>query len=161
MDATPAAPPTLAWFVEAGHTRRNARVEALGLRREGAPPRALVGARAFVLEARVGRWRAGSGGAEPGEAVQLALVPLLQWPLAPASAWFVEAGIGLSWHDRTREARAAASRTRWNFEDVLALGRVMAPGHTLSLRYAHVSNAGLREPNPGEDRLMLRWSASF
>ncbi len=150
----------LAWFAEAGRTRRQAQVVGVGLRREWASlrlPRGLQGS----TEVTMSRWWSGASTQVAGASTQLTVMPVVRWRPVRGGPWFVEAGIGLSVTDDRSGARAPPTRSRWNFEDAIALGWQPAPGQALSLRYAHVSNAGLRQPNPGEDRLALRWSAAF
>ena len=79
------------------------------------------------------------------------------------SPWFAEAGIGLSWMDRHYITPYKQMSTRFNFVDVIGVGRSFGTGgrHELSLRYTHVSNGGYREPNPGEDFLLLRYATRF
>lgn len=156
--AAAAAP--VAWYVEAARTGRQARVAGVGLRREWTAvrtPRGLRGA----TEVAVSRWWSAASSQVRGQSTQLTLLPVLRWTPSPGAGWFVEAGVGLAVHDRRQGARSPHTRSRWNFEDVVAVGWQVAPGQTLSLRYAHASNAGLRKPNPGEDRLVLRWTAAF
>lgn len=159
MDLAADQPPALAWFVEAGRSAREAGVAGLGLRWAWDPLRTLPRVRG-ATELALNRWSAPTpqGRQHP---LQLTLVPVLRWTPAAGSPWFVEAGIGLSWHDRHYTAGETQQSTRWNFQDVLAAGRGLGAGQEVSLRYSHVSNAGLRKPNPGEDRLTLRWLAAF
>ncbi|WBY00032.1 acyloxyacyl hydrolase [Ramlibacter tataouinensis] len=112
----------------------------------------------------VSQWRArGAAGAHEGY-TQAGLVPLLRYrPDEGRSPWFVEGGIGLSVTDSLFTTPARTMGSRWNFSDNLAVGRNFgARGqHELSLRWQHTSNAGLKQPNPGLDLLMLRYSARF
>lgn len=79
------------------------------------------------------------------------------------SPWFAEAGIGLSWLGRHYITPHKQMGSRFNFIDVVGVGRNFGSDgrHELSLRYTHVSNAGLREPNPGEDFVVLRYARRF
>ncbi len=158
VDARGAAP--LAWFAEAGSTRREAQVAGIGLRRAWAArhlPLGLQGA----TEVSVSRWWSGNSPDVGGASTQLAVMPVLRWTPARGAGWFLEAGVGLSVTDDPAGARSPLTRSRWNFEEAIALGWQPAPAWAVSLRYAHASNAGLRKPNPGEDRLALRWSVAF
>lgn len=93
------------------------------------------------------------------EFTQLLVVPVLRWELSEVpSPWYVEAGLGLSVLDRRYQLRQTPQASRWNFEEVLAVGYRVGPGHEISLRLSHFSNAGLRRPNPGGERLMVRWT---
>lgn len=155
MDAAPLRP---AAFVEAAAPSRTGnRVAGAGLRWPWSPPWLRA---AGALEVSVHRWSVPGGGARS----QLALMPLLRWSRSTREpAWFAEAGVGLSWHDGAYVPRAGGGVTRWNFQDVVALGRTLGPGaaQELSLRWSHVSNASLRRPNPGDDRISLRWAFAW
>jgi len=53
--------------------------------------------------------------------------------------------------------------TSLNFGDHLAVGRTFGgrAEHDLAARFQHFSNAGIRQPNPGENFLQLRYSRRF
>jgi hypothetical protein len=96
--------------------------------------------------------------------IHLAVTPQLRWrPSEGRSPWFVEGGIGLSWHSKPYESEGARMSTRWNFYDVIAVGRSFGPQRRqeVSLRLVHISNAGIRRPNPGEEFLLLRYATRF
>ncbi|HSW16269.1 MAG TPA: acyloxyacyl hydrolase [Ramlibacter sp.] len=96
--------------------------------------------------------------------VHLSVTPQLRWrPSDGASPWFVEGGIGLSWHDKPYEDSSARMSTRWNFYDVIGVGRSFGVERRqeVTLRLAHISNAGLAHPNPGAELLMLRYATRF
>ncbi|HYD76175.1 acyloxyacyl hydrolase [Ramlibacter sp.] len=109
-------------------------------------------------------WRArGFGGGHQGF-TQVGVVPMLRYRFAEGrSPWFVEAGIGLSVIDRRFVTPARNQGSRWNFSDNLALGHSFgrAGEHEVSLRWQHTSNAGLKDPNPGVDLVMLRYATRF
>jgi lipid A 3-O-deacylase len=109
-------------------------------------------------------WRADALGGGSQGLQQLALVPVLRIePDHGRSPWYLEAGIGISLLSRDYSTPDKTFSTRWNFYDVLGAGyRFGDHGqHELGLRYNHVSNAGLRKPNPGEDFLLLRYALRF
>lgn len=166
MDASDleTAPPPVrpAIFVEASAASRRHRnqVAGVGLRWPVSAPWLRA---AGALEVGMHRWSPPADGGGD-QRVQLAVVPMLRWRPAPRwPAWFVEAGIGLSWHDGPYADKPGERITRWNFQDVLAVGRSVGPGagQEVSLRWSHVSNAGLRKPNPGDDRLSVRWTIAW
>lgn len=95
---------------------------------------------------------------------QAGLLPLLRvQPDAGRSPWFLEFGIGVSWLDRLYVTPSQGMSKQFNFYDVLGAGYQFGPDrrHELGLRYTHVSNGGLKDPNPGEDFLMLRYARRF
>lgn len=149
-------------FVEAGPSHRGSEVVGLGLKWPFDWQAVRWGGRfSASAEVSVSRWASDSVSGRQVQA-QVALVPLLRYtPSEGKSPWFVEAGIGLSLHRRAYEAEAIRMSTRWNFYDVLALGRRFGEDDELSLRAVHVSNAGLRKPNPGEELILLRWAHRF
>jgi hypothetical protein len=166
MDAAPVDWRPDSAFVQAGASAREARVAGAGLR--WALPWPEHGGLTGLLEVSAGRWSTqvtprGEVGKVPRDhAVQLVAMPLVRWQPQPGgSAWFVEAGLGLSWHDRSYRVERKRQRSRFNFQEEVAVGRMLGGGHALSLRLAHMSNAGLRKPNPGETWWSLRWEVAW
>ena len=166
MDAAP-----LDWrpdsvFVQAGASSRDARVGGAGLRWDLPWPHPAAGWRG-TLQVSLARW---SAAVSPGDAplagrehvLQLVVLPAVRWQTdAGGSGSFVEAGLGLSLHDRPYRVERVRQGSRLNFQEELAWGRHLGGGHAVSLRLAHMSNAGLRKPNPGETWWSLRWEAAF
>lgn len=148
-------------FAEAGVSRRDTEVLGLGLQWQWDWQALRWGGRFSArTDLSASRWAADTvNGRRVQE--QVALVPLLRYtPGEGRSPWFVEGGIGLSLHRRPYEAEDVRLSTRWNFQDVLAVGRRFGGGE-LSLRAVHISNAGLRKPNPGDEMVQLRWTHLF
>jgi len=112
-----------------------------------------------LTEVYVSRW---SG---RGDAVtQAALVPLVRLRLDQGrSPWFMEGGIGVSVMDDLYRNHGKAFSTRFNFVDVFGVGRSLGADRRseVSVRLAHVSNAGIKQPNPGEGFLQLRYAVQF
>lgn len=112
----------------------------------------------FVHGFSAGHWRADDGG---GSAIvtQVGFTPTLRfWPGGATTGWFYEAAIGVNALTpvyRTREKRFS---TAFNFGDHVALGRRSAGAchREWALRLQHYSNAGLDQPNPGENFVQLR-----
>lgn len=79
------------------------------------------------------------------------------------SPWFAEGGIGLTVADRRYVTPQKIFSTSWNFHDVLAVGYSFGAqrNQELSLRFTHTSNAGIKQPNPGENIFQLRWATRF
>ncbi len=150
-------------FLNLGRSSRDATVAGAGLRWESRwRSQRLGGEFSGAFDVSLTHWSAISQGRQAYG--QLSLVPLLRWrPFDGESAWFVEAGIGASFHHRHYEVGEVRMGSRWNFHDVLALGRTFGPDgrREWSLRAVHVSNAGIRRPNPGEDLIVLRWSYRY
>jgi lipid A 3-O-deacylase len=95
---------------------------------------------------------------------QLVVLPSLRMRLERGeSPWFIELGIGASYLDRLYTTPEKTFSTRWNFYDMLGIGHSFGAEHQheLGLRWVHISNAGIRRPNPGEDFVQLRYVARF
>jgi lipid A 3-O-deacylase len=95
---------------------------------------------------------------------QLALVPMFRMRFdAGRSAWFAEGGIGVSTTDRLFTTPEKSFTTRFNFVDVLGVGHSFGASREqeIGIRLQHISNAGIRVPNPGQNLLLLRYGASF
>jgi lipid A 3-O-deacylase len=94
----------------------------------------------------------------------LAVVPVLRYRFSEgASPWFAEGGIGASFTSKVIHTANKDFSTAFNFYDVLAVGRNFGADRRqeLSLRAVHISNAGIKEPNPGENFLQLRYAVRF
>ncbi|HEX2010945.1 MAG TPA: acyloxyacyl hydrolase [Roseateles sp.] len=109
----------------------------------------------------LGRWH--SEGSRGGSAwlLDLGVTPVLRLRSSSWSpGWFVEAGIGAHLHSNAYRNRDKQFSTRFNFGDHLAVGHEWGADrqHELALRLQHFSNAGIKQPNPGENFLQLRYS---
>jgi hypothetical protein len=112
-----------------------------------------------LTEIYVSRW---SGRGDP--VTQAALVPLVRLRLDHGrSPWFMEGGIGVSMMDKLYRNDGKEFSTRFNFVDVFAVGRSLGADRRaeLSVRMAHISNANLKQPNPGQNFLQLRYAVKF
>lgn len=115
-------------------------------------------------ELMLNHWSADAVGGGRQGLTQVALVPSLRMRLARgASPWFIELGIGVSWMDRKFTTPRKTFGSEWNFYDVMGVGYSFGEEHEheLGARWAHVSNAGLKNPNPGQDFLQLRYVRRF
>lgn len=96
--------------------------------------------------------------------VVLGAVPTLRLRLDEGrSPWFWEAGIGATVANKRYVMREREFSTRFNFASHLGLGRNFGARrqHALMLSVQHVSNAGIKKPNPGEDFVQLRYALHF
>jgi len=115
-------------------------------------------------DASLGRWRASAIGGGKSTYSQLSLIPTLRYRIdGGQSAWFIDAGLGLSVLDRVYATPDRTFSTRLNFSEVLAVGRNFgAQGqYEGALVLQHFSNAGIKEPNPGENFLQFRFALRF
>lgn len=116
--------------------------------------------------ALTGHWDAylshwGYDGAGRGSLWLLGVTPTLRWtPDGGHSAWFVEAGIGATLADHLYRTPAKQFSTAFNFASHIGVGlRWGGRGrHELLLRVQHVSNASIKEPNPGQNFVQLRYA---
>ena len=116
-----------------------------------------------LTEAYVSHWDAPSV-RDRRSFTQVGVLPLLRLRFEQGrSPWFAEAGIGLSAMDHHFVTPNKQFSTAFNFVDVVGLGRSFGPAREqeLSLRLQHVSNAGIRVPNPGQNFVQLRYGAKF
>jgi len=116
------------------------------------------------FEVAMSQWRARDFGGGQQVFQQFVLLPLLRLQADQGrSPWFGEFGIGFSWLDRRYVTPTQDMSKQFNFYDVLGVGYQLGEErrHELALRYTHVSNGGLKKPNPGEDFLMLRYAVKF
>lgn len=89
------------------------------------------------------------------------LTPYLRYQPSGPVGWYVEAGVGVHYLSRHYRRTDTRSATLYQFGSVLAAGYHFAGGSDLALRAAHISNAGLKEPNPGISFLQLRYQYWF
>lgn len=148
--------------VELGRSTSDSAMAGLGLRWDWRWQRQQWGGRLTGgTELSLAYWSARSSAGRNAQP-HLNLTPLLRWQGAGGSSpWFIEGGIGLSFHPHPSEIEEVPMSTSWNFHDVLAVGYRLGQGSDLSLRAVHISNAGIRSPNPGAEVLMLRWAQRF
>lgn len=110
-------------------------------------------------------WNAKAVGGGRQGLMNVALVPVLRMELDQGrSPWVLELGIGISWLSKQyRTPDKAAFSSTWNFYDVIgAAYRFGAKEEQeIGARFTHISNAGLRLPNPGENFLLLRYVRRF
>jgi lipid A 3-O-deacylase len=116
-------------------------------------------------EVMLNQWRADAVGGGNQHLTQVVVLPSLRMRLARGtSPWFLEIGVGASWMDRRFITPDKEFSTQWNFYDVLGVGHTFGGvdgKHELGARWVHVSNAGIKKPNPGQDFLQLRYVARF
>jgi lipid A 3-O-deacylase len=117
-----------------------------------------------ALEGMISYWSARQPGGGRAGFTQLALVPVARYRFDNGrSPWFAEGGIGLSFTNRIYETDRKRFSTRFNFHDDIGVGRSFGANweNEIGVRFTHVSNAGIRHPNPGENFIQLRYSRNF
>lgn len=114
-------------------------------------------------EAFVSNWTTRAEARREGY-TQIGVVPLVRYRFSQGrSPWFLEGGIGLSLLDSRFVIASRQMSTALNFYDVLAAGRSFGIDnrHEVSLRLSHISNAGIKKPNPGQEFLQMRYAVRF
>lgn len=92
------------------------------------------------------------------------LTPTVRWRGNEGySPWFVEAGIGLTYMTDRYITVEKEFSTSFNFASHLGVGYNFGEHrrHEVQLRVEHVSNAGIKHPNPGENFAQLRYAYHF
>ena len=158
-----AAEPDTGGFVQLGEGDRAVRNATLGLTRsiDALTPSA-TSRWSFYGEAALGEWFThGRDNGQRSRFTRIGLTPVVRYRVA--GRLFVEAGIGLNvilpeFRDGNR-----SFATTFNFGDHLAIGTRFGAGdaNELALRVEHYSNGGIREPNPGQNFLSLRFARHF
>ena len=77
--------------------------------------------------------------------------------------FFAEASIGLRLLSRTQVTADKNVSSAFQFSDMLGMGYQWGRDaqHTVGLRYQHISNAGIKKPNPGMDFGVLYYQHRF
>lgn len=93
--------------------------------------------------------------------MQLGITPVLRY--SRSGRLFFEVGIGANVLAPVYRSNDKRFSTTFNFGDHVALGYRFGARqrHEVALRWQHFSNAGIREPNPGEDFVQLRYAVSL
>jgi len=109
------------------------------------------------------RWSALGMGGDFGTTV-LGVTPSFRFiPNAGRSRWFVDAGVGATLANPRFVTPERKFSTRFNFASHLGVGVELGEQrqHALQLRLEHVSNAGIKKPNPGANFVQLRYTLHF
>jgi len=115
----------------------------------------------MAIEASVGGWNPHGG--DSTLMGDIGLTPIFRLQGGGRSGPFAEIAAGLHLLSRTRVSDTKAFSSAFQFGDRLAIGYRFgdAIDSELALRLQHYSNAGIKEPNPGINFLMLQYSARF
>ena len=98
--------------------------------------------------------------------VEVGYTPVLrlQRPVADGQrVFFVEGGIGVRLLTHTRVSAEHRLSTAFQFADMLGVGMQFGPQarSTLGLRLQHLSNLGIKRPNPGIDFVQVYYTHRF
>ena len=151
-------------FLQAG-AARNTHEQTAGLTWDWDKSWSIAGGRiSGYWETSVSRWAYSREGGRSASLGKIEFAPVFRYrPSDGASPWFADAAIGLTLMNRLYVSDRKRFSTRFNFGDHLAIGRNFgAQGqYEVALRVEHVSNGGIKEPNPGESLIQLRLSYGF
>lgn len=118
-------------------------------------------------ETSIGRWHGNGNGSDSSGAAwvtQVGLTPVLRWhPGSWGDGWLLEGGVGVNSLVPIYRSGDKRFSTTLNFSEHIALVRQFgaAHRHEAALRFQHYSNGGLRQPNPGENFVQLRYTWRF
>ena len=153
------------YFVQGGLGARGIWEGGVGLAWPWAWKTSLLGTEVGgVTEAYIAHWDSKTLAGGRKGFTQIGLVPVFRFRLEQGrSPWFAEAGIGVSTMDQHFMTTDKQFTTAFNFVDVIGVGRSFGAsrGQEIGLRLQHVSNAGIKVPNPGQNFLQLRYGAAF
>jgi len=109
----------------------------------------------------VSRWSFHAAPDRSSSLMLLGVTPTLRLhPGGGRSAWFWEAGVGVTVSNRRYVTRHKEFSTRVNFASHAGVGVYLGARHQheLMLRVQHISNARIKRPNPGENFIQLRYA---
>lgn len=116
-------------------------------------------------EASAGRWHSNSDEhASSFWVTQVGVTPTLRWqPGSWPEGLLLEAGIGFNTLVPIYRSGDKRFSTAFNFGDHIALVKQFGDDrrHEVALRFQHYSNAGIHQPNPGENFVQLRYTQRF
>ena len=96
----------------------------------------------------------GSWHSDTGTVHDVGLTPVFRHAIAQRGAYF-DAGIGAHVLSDSHVSSELGFSTRFQFGDHLGIG-YRFKRYDLAVRFQHLSNAGMRNPNPGINFLLLR-----
>ena len=150
-------------YLEAGrapHDGADTNTATVGLR-VPTPATFFGGRMTLSVDTYLSQWKTHAAPGADSHFTQIGVVPMFRYKFGETkTAWFVEGGVGASYLTSDYHSTRREFSTRWNFSDHLGVGRSFGVDgrHELGLYVKHVSNAGLKEPNPGETFYMLRYA---
>jgi lipid A 3-O-deacylase len=115
-------------------------------------------------ELLVGVWSARAIGGGRSDYAHIALSPIFRYHFdSGSSPVFFEGGIGLSLTSPKYLTPTKTFGSQFNFADTLGIGYSFGDkwDQDVTLRLQHLSNAGIKKPNPGEEFLQLRYTWKY
>lgn len=109
-------------------------------------------------------WRAEESVFGRSNYLQLGAVAMFRYRFDDGgSPWFVEGGVGGTLMNHVYKTADRQFSTAFQFTEALGIGRSFGDHgqQELSLRVQHFSNGGIKEPNPGETFVKVRYAYRF
>ncbi|MDO5623251.1 MAG: acyloxyacyl hydrolase [Pseudomonadota bacterium] len=165
VSAGEVAPAGWDWTLEAG-TASRADVKKLGLSAGLTQAAPLWQGQAWRLVLRHELHLAGWRVPQAHNLVEVGYSPVLRLerPVGGGPHWlYAEASIGVRLLSRTRLSPSHSMGTAYHFADMLGVGMRWGQGgrSSLGVRYQHLSNAGIKKPNPGINFVLLHYTHRF
>jgi hypothetical protein len=124
-----------------------------------------LGAHGFnYWDISLSRWHAKASSGYPSEdTTRVGLTPVFGWAFGESHRLFAEMGIGANVVAPRFRYGCKTFSTTFQFGDHVGLGYRFGAqaSEAVSLRFEHFSNAGMREPNPGQNFIELRYAHGF
>lgn len=110
-------------------------------------------------EAQAGMWDNRGG---VGALIDLSVTPVFRFTAAD-SPWYFEGAIGFHWLSDYPSRGGTPFSSKFQFGDHLGLGVRYGERrqNEIGLRVQHLSNAGIRNPNPGINLILLHYKNHF
>lgn len=115
-------------------------------------------------ELLAGFWTAKAVGDGHDTFAHVALSPIFRYRFDSGnSPVFFEGGIGLSLTSPKYITPSKTFSTQFNFADTIGVGYSFGQNwnQAVTLRLQHISNGGIKKPNPGEEFLQLRYTWQY
>lgn len=156
------------FYVDAGSTTRNrSNTAALGVLIPTSAfnwiPRK-AGPLSLHWDLALSSWRALQVQGGRREFTQLSGIGVWRYALGgPDAPLFLDFGLGISVFDRLYTARTGSFSTAFQFTEAIGLGYRFGKDndYEISVRAQHISNAGIKKPNPGAELVRLRFAFQF
>ena len=91
----------------------------------------------------------------------IGVTPVLRWQSNAQSGWFGELGIGANYVSPKYDNAGKIMGTPFQFGDFVGFGYQFNQRLSMSLKFKHYSNAGIKEPNPAVNFGLIRVAYSF
>lgn len=91
----------------------------------------------------------------------IGFTPVFRWESVDKKGFYAEAGIGVSFFSECYNNNDNKMGSSFQFADHIGVGYVFKNNFDLGLRVQHYSNAGIAQPNDGENFVVLRGAYRF